>query len=357
MCKVAEQDSRSKPLLHYRKIKISLKTFITSALVIFITVAMWGTFLRERFLTYTLKLKYEQVEYLLKANNVRVVGLFSPKYIKDFVGKGDYKLGEETLLNLFKKQRKPALTTYEIKSIRIEKNTGYVTRVKVTCYSDKCDGDDKKTVDGDIRFTLIGGKWYWDPSADQQVVKTENTIQAWYDRVSSGVTNYCTKEKAYKLEPEFDRATSLVVQRLIDKTDIEAWDSGKDPSTNNAFLWLYANKNCLDVSYASSVEEMSGAEGLFYFTNEFSNRERLRILVSPLYKEQDDLLTATLLSHEFTHAIQFMFEDTQRTELSKCYAETDKDFCSQLEQELKPHTCIFKEGEAFMNEINFLYSL
>ena len=93
-----------------------------------------------------------------------------------------------------------------------------------------------------------------------------------------------------------------------------------------------AMKNCLDIKYAQSDQEISGAEGVFSFS-ENSSDEQLQILVSPRYQIKDDLLTAALLSHELYHALNFIQDRSNVV------------------------TCFDNEAQAFMTEMLFLSSL
>lgn len=105
----------------------------------------------------------------------------------------------------------------------------------------------------------------------------------------------CSRIEPYPMQPEFERALSLIIQRL------EQRNKDKD------FIeTIQEIKNCLYISYSDDVDKY-GAEGLFNF-DENSTNERLNILVSNSYKANDDILTALLLIHEVTHAGQFVLD-------------------------------------------------
>jgi hypothetical protein len=87
-----------------------------------------------------------------------------------------------------------------------------------------------------------------------------------------------------------------------------------------------AIKNCLDIQYAPSDEELSGAEGVFAFAKNSTN-DRLQIFVSPRYEVKDDLLTAILLSHEIAHA--FIFATGSSNTIS-CYQNEAIAFQSEM---------------------------
>ena len=131
---------------------------------------------------------------------------------------------------------------------------------------------------------------------------------------SNGVI--CTREEPYELPLEFERARSLRSQRLQEagvKLD-------------------YSFYNCIDIQYADLAAQ--GAEGMFRI-DQNSSLDHLMILVDNGYKIKDDVFTAILLSHEFTHVAQYVRE---------------------LKGEGKT-SCVEAEVEAFLNEIVFITEL
>lgn len=105
----------------------------------------------------------------------------------------------------------------------------------------------------------------------------------------------CTKKEPYKLSPEFERARSLRIQRM------------QESGFNVDFSWY----NCINIVYS----DLEGSEGMFKF-DEKSSLDNLTVYVDNSYKSKDDLLTAMLLSHEFTHLNQFIEKATKNTSLS-----------------------------------------
>lgn len=122
----------------------------------------------------------------------------------------------------------------------------------------------------------------------------------------------CTRLTPYDLQPEFQRAISLIKQR------------SQYPNEN----WIY---NCVDIQYGNAL----GAEGVFYFDDTVSSLDKLVIVVDRSYREADDLLTAALLSHELQHAGQYV--------LFKKYG--------------TPVSCIQDEVSAFFWQYQFIRSL
>lgn len=180
--------------------------------------------------------------------------------------------------------------------------------------------------------------------------KFPETDAEWADYMGNAIDSYCQKKESYVLKPEFRRSLSLIFQRLDEAT-------GK--SNNDIFRAVRSNLKCLDISYASSSEEMAGADGLFLFSKDFSGPNRLAIIVDPTYKAQDDLMTAMLISHELNHAEQFIMEDVYNTAITKCYEKTSKDICDKAKQAYSYllKSCYDKEIMAFENQFYFFLQL
>lgn len=142
------------------------------------------------------------------------------------------------------------------------------------------------------------------------LIKTEGEL-------INSVNTECPRNEPYKLAPEFERARSLRQQRLE--------EAGYE--LDHSFY------NCINIEYSDTLST-NQAEGLFYF-DENSSISNLKILVDSSYKLKDDLLTATLLQHEFVHVGQFVKK--LRTGESR--------------------SCIDQEVEAFIWELDFLATL
>lgn len=140
---------------------------------------------------------------------------------------------------------------------------------------------------------------------------------------SSPKKQICSRKEPYSIPPEFDRAISLILQRY-EQTNVS-------PGFARA-ITIKTIRNCLDIQYATSDDELQDAEGVFAFT-ETGTKDRLQILVSPRYQAKDDLLTATLLSHELAHASLYAFDK-------------DKEF-----------SCFENEADAFREQLGFISTL
>lgn len=153
---------------------------------------------------------------------------------------------------------------FTIHSIKVNGLKGYVDRTQKECQDSACNKVKSQNRSTRLYF-LFNGKW----------LMTDQNI-------------FCTREVPYQNPDEFNRAYSLIIQRT--------------EKFNTSFADI---KNCVQISYAESDEEMTGAEGQFSFVPGQS-AEKLEILVSPRYKAKDDLITAVLLMHELTHAEDYV---------------------------------------------------
>jgi predicted nucleic acid-binding Zn ribbon protein len=167
-------------------------------------------------------------------------------------------------------------------SIKVANSVGYVDRTLLTCSDKDCNSVIEKTRSY-RKYYFENGQWRF------QVMDV-----------------FCPRDNGYDMEPEFSRALSLITQRLF--------------ANNQDLSNLYQEiVKCVDIKYADINEEMSGADGVFRFIPDQS-AERLSILVSPRYQAKDDLITATLLTHEVTHAIGYISGLYSGTPLD-CYAD------------------------------------
>ncbi len=103
----------------------------------------------------------------------------------------------------------------------------------------------------------------------------------------------------------------------------------------------------MDIQY-SDLSKFGSPEGFFIFDSNYSTSDDLRIFVDNSYKGYDDYLTAVLLSHEISHAYQFL---TQKELVKKTNAVLAPDIVNSLQ------SCFDKEIYAFNRELDFLNGL
>lgn len=124
----------------------------------------------------------------------------------------------------------------------------------------------------------------------------------------------CDRNEMYPMPAEFQRALSLIIQRYTEK---------KDPDVN-----LYSKMlNCVNIQFGDTLKDK--AEGFFIFDVNNSSVDKLDIYVDASYTNYDDLTTAFLLSHELTHAKQFVNEKAYGKKLS-CVNQEVEAFRQQL---------------------------
>jgi hypothetical protein len=196
-----------------------------------------------------------------------------------------------------------------INSIEIKGDEGYINRTINICYSEACTGDNHLEHTGLIKYFFINGKWY-------------------FSQKESGIL--CTRIQPYSMPPEFQRALSLIQERLGNSqypaSNMYAANNTFEQEDRSAAEGLKKIYNCLDIQYASTDEELNGAEGIFKFDNT-SSIDDLKIFVSPKYQVKDDLLTAILLRHEIVHA---NYHATGADKSISCYQNEANAFAAEL---------------------------
>jgi hypothetical protein len=132
----------------------------------------------------------------------------------------------------------------------------------------------------------------------------------------------CTRTERHANPPEFDRALSLINQRVVEFHHAR----GQEVPT--------LITPCIVVEYAD-LSHFGEVEGVFYFGGHDVTENRLPIYVDNKYKSSDDILTAVLLYHEIAHAQQYIDYLNGKDNL----------------------TCFEKEVEAFLSAAVFLLML
>ena len=136
----------------------------------------------------------------------------------------------------------------------------------------------------------------------------------------------CTRTERHKNNPEYDRALSLINQRIATR------NSYIKPE-NEHYDYLHFSDfspeitNCIKVVPTTMEDE----EGYFEFDTSKVLLNFYIINVSDNYSYTDDLTTALLLSHELTHVQQFIDYWNNDVELD----------------------CIDSEVQAFISQLNF----
>lgn len=211
---------------------------------------------------------YNKLTTYEKASNYEgLYNLLSPDY-KRIVSLNEYLSENENRKQIYSRD-------YFVHEYLVEGDRALIDRTLTVCYTQSCQSDDKYVNRAKKEYIYSGLKWY---------IPENNTV-------------YCSRKTPYLMTPEFERAVSLIIQRF-------------SQSRNNVYFDedIQSIKNCLYITYSPDVDK-NNAEGLFYF-DESATNEKLNILVSNSYKANDDILTALLLSHEITHALQFVYDSS-----------------------------------------------
>lgn len=123
----------------------------------------------------------------------------------------------------------------------------------------------------------------------------------------------CTRTTPYDNPPELARAAGFTSEKYNAPSDA--------PKQKGSMA------NCLHLIYKDH-SEMNDAEGFFAFDSK-SDKNDLRIYVDSTYKGYDDILTASLLKHEITHA-QIYYMTLEGTLTLTCLENEVDSFYQQL---------------------------
>lgn len=270
---------------------------------VFLGYAVGTEFGWDKFTKYLPKIKAIQViedKFKKESLEETYLKITQLNKAKDWTGLYDYlapyeksKLTLEDFIKIQRDESNIYNEEYQINSIEIRGDQGVVDRTLLYCNIPNCTTKLSNRVKK--LYVYINSKWY---------VPWDNSI-------------FCDQDKPYTIPSEFSRTLSLIIQRLD-----QAGTSASSPLSKV----IKKNLNCFDIQYASSDDELKGAEGIFTFT-ESGDIDRLQIRVLSKYKATDDLLTAILLSHELTHAIYYSSGIDKNL---SCYENEVSAFWSQL---------------------------
>lgn len=135
----------------------------------------------------------------------------------------------------------------------------------------------------------------------------------------------CTRATRLENQPQYDRALSLINQRL----------SSTKLSTYKQFP--AGLTNCIEI-IEEITDKSSNIEGYFYLNSEDIKSNYYPIVVNVRYQEADDVVIALLLIHEINHVQQYMDIQNGKTSLSCVETEIEsflaqRDFWAYLNTE------------------------
>lgn len=141
-------------------------------------------------------------------------------------------------------------------------------------------------------FAVVGTKYLLENKSNNQNLANINSA-----KIENNV--FCKRNEPYELSPEFERGLSLLYQRIEEHQNDSTVQEELKPTIDT----MFKIRNCLNVKYSES--ENNESEGFFVFDPN-SSTENLEIYVNKKYSVYDDALTALLLAHEITHAVQLV---------------------------------------------------
>ena len=165
---------------------------------------------------------------------------------RNFLLPKDRTMTEDEYVNGFLKYSKNHPYSKSIRhGIKIIHSIAYVDRTLLTCNDKDC-----TSISGQSRsyrkYFYENGNWYF---------QRDDVL--------------CPRDSGYDMEPEFSRALSLITQRLFANKLEEA----------NLYQEI---TRCVDIRYASTNEEVNGAEGMFKFIPNQSMEMNLRHLLNKI---------------------------------------------------------------------------
>lgn len=138
----------------------------------------------------------------------------------------------------------------------------------------------------------------------------------------------CTRTIRLNNDPQYDRALSLIQQRIDDNN--KWWDKYGETVDGRFKHFPPELVNCIKISEETTTGT-GGPEGYFTFNSKDIKENYYPITVSSDYRLADDIETALLLTHEITHVQQYINTLNGKDSLS----------------------CIDKEIEAFRSQLDF----
>jgi hypothetical protein len=151
---------------------------------------------------------------------------------------------------------------------------------------------------------LIVGAYYFGNSTHS--IETKQTVKA-ESKAETTEKLGCTRTTRLENDPQYDRALSLIHQKL------DGWNPYNDPSMN--YFPPASLVNCIKV-VEGDVASTTGAEGFFEVNSENIKPNYFPVTVDEGYSYVDDLLNALIILHEITHVEQYIDEMNGEKELS-----------------------------------------
>jgi len=146
--------------------------------------------------------------------------------------------------------------------------------------------------------------------------------------VEQAIKDGCTRTTRLENPPQYDRALSLIHQRISDHEKwCDKYGTDKDSEQKLRFNQFPANlTNCIKI-----VEEnIDDGEGYFVFHSEDIKPNYFPITIDDSYNYADDTLTSLLITHEMTHVQQYL-DSLNGTDNLSCRDKEVEAFISQID--------------------------
>lgn len=149
-----------------------------------------------------------------------------------------------------------------------------------------------------ITILLLAGWFYWFQLRPAMIRKQDVPVI-----LDTPKTTSCTRTTRLDNKPQYDRALSLIQQRVDENN--KWWDKYGENKDGRFKHFSPELINCIKIS-EEAIKNSTGLEGYFIFNSKDIKTDYYPIIVSTDYSFTDDIVTALLLSHEITHVQQYI---------------------------------------------------
>lgn len=155
-------------------------------------------------------------------------------------------------------------------------------------------------------------------------VKPKDTVNV------SGSTSQlgCTRTTRLENAPQYDRALSLISQRV--QSNVDFWNKYGKTETDKEQMFKYFPSNLTNCIKINEAKLNNGTEGFFVLHSKDIKPNYYPVTVDTGYMFTDDAETALLLTHEITHVQQYIDSVNNKTKLV-CLDDEVSAFMSQLD--------------------------
>ena len=146
--------------------------------------------------------------------------------------------------------------------------------------------------------------------------------------VEQAIKDGCTRTTRLENPPQYDRALSLINQRISDHEKwCDKYCTDKDSEEKLRFKQFPANlTNCIKIV----EDDIDDGEGYFVFHSENIKPNYFPITIDDSYNYADDTLTSLLITHEMTHVQQYL-DSLNDTDNLSCRDKEVEAFISQAD--------------------------